>query len=43
MAENGGSGSHLESQARDAARRAQETARGVARDVEERIEGIRRT
>ena len=41
MAENGGSGSHLESQARDAARRAQETARGVARDVEERLEGMR--
>jgi ElaB/YqjD/DUF883 family membrane-anchored ribosome-binding protein len=41
MAENGGSGSNLEGQAREAARRAQDTAREVARDVEERLEGMR--
>jgi ElaB/YqjD/DUF883 family membrane-anchored ribosome-binding protein len=41
MAENGGSGSDLESHARDAARHARETARGVARDVEERLDEMR--
>ncbi len=48
MAENGGSGSDLDAAARDAARQARETARqareaarGVARDVEDRLEGMR--
>jgi ElaB/YqjD/DUF883 family membrane-anchored ribosome-binding protein len=41
MAENGGSGSSLGGEAQDAARRAREAARGVAHDVEERLEGMR--
>ena len=48
MAENGGGGSELGAEAREAAQRARdsahraaETARGVARDVEERLEGMR--
>jgi ElaB/YqjD/DUF883 family membrane-anchored ribosome-binding protein len=39
MAENGGS--NLGAEAQEAARRAREAARGVARDVEERLEGMR--
>ncbi len=48
MAENGGGGSNLSAEAREAARQARETARqaretarGVARDVEDRLEGMR--
>jgi ElaB/YqjD/DUF883 family membrane-anchored ribosome-binding protein len=41
MAENGGGGSSLSDEARDAAQKARETARGVARDMEERLEGMR--
>lgn len=48
MAENGGGGSNLGDEARDAAQKAREaaqkareTARGVARDVEDRLEGMR--
>jgi ElaB/YqjD/DUF883 family membrane-anchored ribosome-binding protein len=41
MAENGGGGSNLGGEAREAAQKARETARGVARDVEERLEGMR--
>ena len=41
MAENGGAGSNMGAEAKDVARQARETARGVARDVEERLEGMR--
>ncbi len=41
MAENGGTGSGVGAEAKDVARQARETARGVARDVEERLEGMR--
>lgn len=41
MAENGGSGSSVGAEAREAAEKAREAARGVARDVEERLEGMR--
>jgi ElaB/YqjD/DUF883 family membrane-anchored ribosome-binding protein len=52
MAENGGSGSDLGNEARDAAReaaqkareaaqKARETARGAAREVGDRLEGMR--
>lgn len=41
MAENGGGGSNVADEARDAVRQARDTARGVARDVEDRLEGMR--
>ena len=41
MAENGGGGSDLGGEARDAAQRARETARAMAREVEGRLEGMR--
>jgi ElaB/YqjD/DUF883 family membrane-anchored ribosome-binding protein len=41
MAENGGGGSDLGGEARDAAQKARETARGVAQDMQERLEGMR--
>ena len=41
MAENGGGGSHLGAEAQEAARRAREAARGMAHEVEERLEGMR--
>jgi ElaB/YqjD/DUF883 family membrane-anchored ribosome-binding protein len=40
MTDNGG-GSNLSDEAREAAQKAREAARGVARDVEERLEGMR--
>ncbi len=41
MAENGGSGSGVGSEARDAAQKARETARTMAGEVEDRLEGMR--